>query len=490
MSGIETNSLHIETAQQDDLINGSMLDEIFDIPFDIERERAIISVEERAKEIGCYDQVKRLISVYRKELRKLHAENSRINAQKKAVLQFERDGQGRPTNAINNFLEVFRKDERFASLRYNSLLNSPEKTVNGQTLRWTDADDASARAYIEKKYKIHSVQKFDDAMRIIFSERAYNPAIDLVNSIEWDGQPRIRTMLSKWMKCEDSPYTQEVSRLIFAGGIHRLFNPGCKFDDVPVLIGTRQGEGKSTFVRWLAMDDTFFTEVTEIDGQKGMESIEGAWICEMGELLALTRAKDVESVKSFMTRQVDRYRKPYDKRTSDYKRQCIFIGTTNRQQFLTDKTGNRRFYPVNVGQSGYAMFEHESEVKADIRQCWAEAKALYDRGELEPFADQSLVKEIRERQADAVEDDYRVGMIEAYLENKNEVCIFELWEKALQNSNGFSKPTRKDSSEIVLLMQNFPEWVKSSKARRTKDYGVQKCWVREGISPVNDELPL
>ena len=357
-------------------------------------------------------------------------------------------------------------------------------------MRWNDADDAAARAYIEKKYKIHSMQKFDDAMRIIFAERSYNPAIDLVNSIEWDGKPRIRTMLTKWMKCEDSPYTQEVSRLIFAGGIHRLFNPGCKFDDVPVLIGTRQGEGKSTFVRWLAMDDTFFTEVTEIDGQKGMESIEGAWICEMGELLALTRAKDVESVKSFMTRQVDRYRKPYDKRTSDYRRQCIFIGTTNRQQFLTDKTGNRRFYPVNVGQSGYAMFEHENEVKADIRQCWAEAKALYDRGELEPFADQSLVKEIRERQADAVEDDYRVGMIEAYLENKNEVCIFELWEKALQNSNGFSKPTRKDSSEIVLLMQNFPEWVKSSKARRTKDYGVQKCWVREGISPVNDELPL
>ena len=117
---------------------------------------------------------------------------------------------------------------------------------------------------------------------------------------------------------------------------------------MPVLIGTKQGEGKSTLVRWLAMKDDYFTEVTEIEGQKGMEAVEGAWICEMGELLALTKAREIEAVKSYLTRLADRYRRPFDRRVTDHKRQCIFIGTTNKEQFLTDKTGNRRFYPVKV----------------------------------------------------------------------------------------------------------------------------------------------
>ena len=277
--------------------------------------------------------------------------------------------------------------------------------------------------------------------------------------------------------------------MIFAGGIHRLYNPGCKFDDVPVLIGTKQGEGKSTFVRWLAMSDEFFTEVNEIEGQKGMEAIEGAWICELGELLALTKAREVEAVKSFLSRQVDHYRKPYDKRPSDYKRQCIFIGTTNKEQFLVDRTGNRRFYPVKVNQLGYDLFNHKDEIQADIRQCWAEAKVLYDRGELYAFADRSIINEIRTEQAKAVEDDYRVGMIEAYLEDKDEVCILEIWRSALNNE--YTKPNKKESNEIGLILQSMDGWVKAKGSRRTKDFGIQKVWVREkAIEWDKIELPF
>lgn len=484
---IATN-LHIDTMSAGELVGEGLLDDVFSIPYDIDRERAIISIEQRAKELGCYDHAKRMISAYRRELKRLNMENAKLSKQKSGDLHFETNQYGRPVPTINNFLEVFRNDERFSTIRFNTLTNSPEKADGETVVRWTDADDAAAREYIERKYKFHSVQKCDDALRIIFAEREYNPAIDLVDSIIWDGKPRIETMLSKWMKCEDTPYTREVSRLIFSGGIHRLYDPGCKFDDVPVLIGTKQGEGKSTFVRWLAMDDSFFAEVTEIDGQKGIESIEGAWICEMGELLALTRAKDVESVKSFITRQIDHYRRPYDKRTSDYKRSCIFIGTTNRQQFLTDRTGNRRFYPISVGQSGYTIFDHEAEIKEDIRQCWAEAKALYIKGKLKPYADRALVEEIRSAQSNAVEDDYRVGMIEAYLESRNEVCALELYQNALQNP--FNKPSKKDSNEIGLIMQGIPGWKKSPKARRTENYGVQKCWVREIEDDAKDDFLL
>lgn len=249
---------------------------------------------------------------------------------------------------------------------------------------------------------------------------------------------------------------------------------------MPVLIGTRQGEGKSTLVRWLALKDEYFTEVNEFEGQKGIESIEGGWICEVSELLALTKTKEQEAVKSYLTRLNDRYRMPFDKRVTDHPRQCIFIGTTNKEQFLTDKTGNRRFYPVKVNQTGYELFDRETEIKEFIRQCLAEAKHLFDKGELMPYADRTLTALIREKQAEAVEDDYRVGMVKDYIEDKDEICILELWQEALKMGM-FSKPEKKDSNELALIMQSLDGWEKQNNPKRFKSYGLQKWWKRTHI---------
>lgn len=477
---------------RDQLLNGDWLDIVFDSPDEIARARIINTATLKAEELGCKAEFKILLNAYKKAFAEMQKENAKADAykeRKERQFALETNQYGKPLATVENFRAVLEHDEQFATLRYNSLRCCPEHIVNGKIERWTDADDAYVRWYVEKKYHFHAVQKCDDALRMLFKAREYNPVKDLISTLEWDGIPRINSFLIKWLKCEDTPYTQEVSRLIFAGGIHRIYNPGCKFDDVPVLIGTSQGEGKSTFVRWLAMSDEFFTEVNEIEGQKGMEAIEGAWICELGELLALTKAREVEAVKSFLSRQVDHYRKPYDKRASDYKRQCIFIGTTNKEQFLVDRTGNRRFYPVKVNQRGYDLFNHKEEIQADIKQCWAEAKALYDRGELPPFADCSIITEIRTEQSNAVEDDYRVGMIEAYIEDKNEVCILEIWQHALDNP--YTKPSKKDSNEISLILQSMHGWFKAKQSRRTKDYGIQKVWVREKKGDFSlDDLPF
>ena len=148
---------------------------------------------------------------------------------------------------------------------------------------------------------------------------------------------------------------------------------------------------------------------------------------------------------------------------------------------MTDKTGNRRFYPVKVNQTGYDLFDNESAIKADIAQCWAEAKALYDANKLPPYADRKLVADIRAEQSKAVEDDYRVGMIEAYLEDKNETCVLDIWENALDER--YSKPTKKDSNEIGLIMQGPEGWEKSAKAKRFQKDGVVKYWFREEDVP-------
>lgn len=191
---------------------------------------------------------------------------------------------------------------------------------------------------------------------IAFHLQPYHPVREAITALRWDGKPRLEEMLIRYLGAPDTAYTREVSRLIFAGGIHRAFRPGCKFDVMPVLVGLRQGEGKSTFVRWLAMDDAFFREVTVLEGQKGSEAVEGAWICEMAELLALRRAKDAEAVKGFISRQSDSYRRPYQRHTEDVPRSCIYIGTTNRAEFLTDVTGNRRFYPITCRGEGSDLF--------------------------------------------------------------------------------------------------------------------------------------
>lgn len=420
-------------------------------------------------------QVKRMFKAFEKADRELADAYTRQHAKENAEIPLSFDGQGKPMATIDNFLLVLRSDKRFESLRFNQLSYSPEHLVGGKIERWKDKDDSNARLYIEKKYKIHHREKLDDALRILFAEREYHPIKQIIEAITWDGVSRIHDLFIKWLKCDDTPYIREVTRLVFAGGIHRLYNPGCKFDDVAVLIGTKQGEGKSSFVRWLAINDEYFTEVNDFEGEKAMQSLEGAWICEISELLALTKTKDVEAAKAFITRLNDRRKIPYDRRVTDHKRQCIFIGTTNREQFLTDKTGNRRWYPVKVNSSGYDLHDHKEEIQADILQAWAEAKHLYDEGNLEPYANRDLLESIREAQSQAVEDDYRVGMIEQYLQHRDEVCILELWKQALKND--FTKPTRRESNEIALILQSIGGWERG-RNKKSDSLGYQRFWFK------------
>lgn len=482
------NDAMIVSISPEALLSQDLFYSVLEIAEPEERARMTALLEVRAQELGLKQQFRTVMKAYNAAQEQLAAEYKRANARRRQTIELDYDGNGRPLSSINNFLQVLENDPKFDGLKFNMLTYAPEQVRDGVPCRWLDSDDAETRWYIEKKYGFHSQQKCDDALRIVFAKNQYHPIRDLVDGIEWDGTERITSFLHYCTNCDDTPYTREVSRLIFSGGIHRLYKPGCKFDDMPVLIGTKQGEGKSTLVRWLALSDDYFAEVNEFDGQRGIESLEGAWICEVSELLALTKTKEQEAVKSFLTRLNDRYRMPFDRRVTDHPRQCLFIGTTNKEQFLTDKTGNRRFYPVKVKQSGYDLFNREAEIKEYIRQCWAEARVKLQAGEMKPYADRCLVSEIRERQTEAVEDDYRLGMIEAYLEDKVETCVLDLWYNALKMGE-FSKPTKKDSNEIGLIMQSMSGWERQPKVRRFPEFGVQRWWGKDGFDS-DGMLPL
>ena len=385
-----------------------------------------------------------------------------------------------PKPTIDTFLTLL--EETFGdAIRFNALSGRAEVFDDEKDawIPWTDTHDATLRWHFQCRGLAHK-ENLLDAFRIFLSQHQTNPLTELLDSLEWDGKPRVSNFLHKVLKADDTPYIREVSRLIFAGGIHRAYNPGCKFDDMPVLIGEKQGEGKTTLVRWLAMEDDYFREITDMSGREGIETLSGAWICEVGELLAMTRVKESEAVKSYITRQEDTYRAPYDRHPQTKPRRCIFIGTTNNAQFLSDKTGNRRFYPVYCHCTGYDLFNGKDEIKAYIRQCWAEARSLYVKNALPPYANRDLLDDIREEQERAMEDDYRIGMIRSYMDRKgtgSAVSVIELWFQAL-NQDSKSRPARKDSIEIMQIASRVPGWERAEKPKRT-EYGLQKVLVKQ-----------
>ena len=405
----------------------------------------------------------------------------------------------KPKCEISNFVSIMKHDERYAGIKYNEMSGRAEiHTIKDGKLKiepWTDADEAHSMMYIESKYGLYSKDKHSAALRILFDARRYNPVRDIVDSIEWDGVSRIQEFLIKWAKCDDTTYTREVSRLIFAGGIHRLYAPGTKFDDVPILIGTKQGEGKSSLIRFLAINDAYYGEITAVEGQPAIEQLQGRWICEISELLALTKNKDQEAVKAYITRSVDSYRKPWDKNLSEFPRRCIFLGTSNDSNPLVDKTGNRRYYPVEVHCDGYQLFDQEQEIRDYIIQCWGEARELYRAGKMPNYADRKYVELYREAQENAMQDDWRVGAIKMYLDKKlpgEFTCVREVCHRALSlNPDIPREPSLAESKDLGRILNKLSDWERVGN-RRMANYGVQKCWKKKDDAPLpqNDEEPF
>lgn len=400
----------------------------------------------------------------------------KINGEKKQIV----------ATTAQNFLTILRNDKRFQNVKYNTLRGVPEKIINGKAIQWTDADDATSRTFIESCYFISNRPKYEDAFCEFQHEREYDPIQDRINAVEWDGVARVETMLHRWLSAEDTPYIRECSRLLFAGGINRAFRPGGKFDDVVVFVG-KQGGGKSTFCQWLALAPELYSSIKTISGQKGLEGIQGKWIVEIEELLATmandySGTKSEETTKAFISTASDFYRKPYDRRPTDSPRHCIFIGTTNRETFLTDKTGNRRWYPVRVDVDGRWLYEHEEECKADILQAWAEMKHAFDNGLplAKPVADAALLSTIKEEQVAAEQDDWREGLIEQYLNGKEKVCLIEVWQRALYQNRSpyYPEMTRRDACALSTILCNKLGWSRGNVCD-FGNYGRQKAFYRD-----------
>lgn len=426
--------------------------------------------------------------------------------------ELEYTEQGKLRSTISNFSLIIENEPLLKDrIAYNEFSNRANVIgqlpwrAKGNLQDWTDTDDSGLREFIEKHYGISSNAKCADALALSFEKHRFHPIKDYLNSLEWDGEKRVDTLIIDYLGAEDSRYVRTVTRKVLVAAVARVFNPGCKFDNMLILSG-KQGVGKSTIIKKLGKD-WYSDSLSTVSGKDAYEQLQGVWILEMAEMMA-TKKADIEATKHFLSKQEDIYRVAYGRRTSRFPRQCIFIGTSNEHEFLRDKTGNRRFWPVDI-------YEHEPKLDVfkdldnELDQIWAEAVQLFKNKE-PLYLSAEEEQEAKKQQDDHSEESAKAGLIEEYLnkpitENwyqlsindrrlyiqggdfgeepkgkikRTKTCVMEIWCELF---NGDPKQlTPLNSREINEILKGLKGWKQyDGRLRFGKIYGVQRAFVRE-----------
>lgn len=430
--------------------------------------------------------------------------------------KLELDKNGGISESLTNFVTILRHDQRLHEIAYNehscgiSIRNT--ELIPWEPLKdgWSDADLATLTAYLDRVYHIFSPSKLKNALLTITAERSFHPIKEYLEGLPaWDGKKRLETLLIDYLGAEDSSYVRAVTRKTLVAAVARVYEPGIKFDTVLVVSGP-QGVGKSMF--FAKLGGIWFSDsltISDMRDKTGAEKLQGFWIMEIGEMNGIKKV-EVETVKSFASRQDDKFRVAYGTVVESHPRQCIICGTSNSKHFLRDVTGNRRFWPVQVtGECEKHPWHME---KALLEQIWAEALTLYNAGE-ELILKGAEAEIAAEKQQEALENDDREGLVREYLEKllpvewsamslaerrmflsgdefttqnkvgvavRDKVCNLEIWAECFGREPANIK--KQDSYEINAIMAKLDGWKRYDGNKSGKlsfgTYGSQIAYVR------------
>lgn len=412
-------------------------------------------------------------------------------------------------NTLRNLTLILENDPNLRDIVFNQHLDGME--IKGDvpwkhpSKFWRDADDAQLISYVDENYGTFSQRNFDIAVAKVTDDRSYHPIREFLQALpEWDKVKRVDTLLIDYLGAADNKYVRAVTRKTLCAAACRVLNPGCKFDTMLVLNGS-QGIGKSTLIAKLGGE--WFSDSLSLNDTKdktAAEKLQGYWILEIGELAGLRKA-EVETLRSFLSRQNDIYRASFGKRTTPHPRQCVFFGTTNAESgYLRDTTGNRRFWPVKTPGGGSKRSWDVTQ--EDVLQIWAEVIHYVKAGE-KLYLDPEVEALAKAEQREAMESDEREGLVREYLEallpdnwddmdtferrnfldgtgkadigkkgtiRRTQVCNMEIWCECFGKERSNLK--RADSNELSGILVKLG-WVRLDRKERVANYGPQFIFV-------------
>jgi len=475
---------------KEEILSGEIFREVLNEADEIKRADLISNLKLRAKELGVKSLFDEKLKTYQKidkETKKQYKGGVSSNsappdsniAEVLQMLDYKIEYD------VRNFEIIMDNDSRFAGKikfdefsRQEYLLGAIPWENESCDRAWGSHDDAALYSIIQTDYGIKNRNDYFDAIKNVSMRNKFHPVRDILDGLEFDGEEHIRSLLPDYLGVEDTEYSYQVMRLWMLGAVARVYEPGCKFDYTMIFTGP-QGLGKSTFLKMMALNDSWFNDsLDSLDSDKAAQSLMGSWIVELAELKSLARtAGGVESVKRFLTAVQDKYRVPYERRADIFLRQCVFAGTTNKSDFLQDETGNRRFLIIQTGVNKLTKSLFVPEAIEDMKAAWAQAVHIWKEERPELLLPDSCRDEARRLQDESMADDGKVGIITQFLENKQRTCVLEIWKTALERPD---IPKKWESSEIMDIVLSIPGWQKMKNSTTFGEYGKQK-----GLQKVN-----
>jgi len=384
---------------------------------------------------------------------------------------------------IGNVLLALRKDEAFRDafafneMSCTAMLMKPlfREDADFVVRQVNDADMAVVQEYLQwQGMRRLGRDTVHQGIDVRSRQCSFHPVRDYLNRLAWDGVPRLETCMHTYFGAENSVYAAGVGRMFFISLVARIFVPGCKGDHMLVLEG-EQGTLKSTACRVLAGDDWFSDSLPDIGaGKETSQHLRGKWLIEVAELHAMSKA-EASLLKSFISRTVERFRPPYGRTETVEPRQCIFVGTTNKDEYLRDETGGRRFWPVRTVKIAV------EKLVSDRDQLFAEAVALFRAGtQWWPTAEFEKQHAMPE-QAKRYESDIWEQPIEDYLKTVTKTTVLQTaMESGLIVKDRIGQFPKRDQNRIMAIMSSLG-WRRAAK----RGTGGQRMWERNGIAPSN-----
>lgn len=427
----------------------------------------------------------------------------------KKRISYKKDGT--PEATAKNALAILGYCPELRSIRLNLMSGMIEAEEDSLPWKrdfkyWQNRDTDQLYMWIANHLNVQLPKElFLMALSTVANKRRFHPVKDYLESLpEWDGAERIAGTLEQYLGADDSIFSREALAKVMIAAIARVYHPGIKFDYMLVLNGG-QGIGKSTFFERLFKG--FFSDnlsMLDMRDKTGQEKLQGYWALEVGEMAGMKKA-DIESVKSFISRQEDVYRPAYGRTTERHPRQCVIVGSTNSDSgFLRDITGNRRFWPIKCsGKTEVKPWDLDEDT---VAQLWAEALHRYNAGE--PLLLSAEAEKIAyKKQREALEEDPRTAQVIDYLSKKlpenwdsldldtrlmylngdmdydedklvdrQQVSNMEIWVECLGRRREDLK--RADADALTALMLKLEDWERTGAQKRISIYGKQNIYKR------------